>query len=312
MRSRCRAIASRASGSASRATIHTPPSTSTTASTHRPASCTRPRPRSSRSSAAIRSARPRGSACTRSSGARSPAIAARRRKRRGAPADRDLRQRALLHHHRQWFRRDYRRAEQLDTLVERVFGAPSQDGARPASDEGAGAGPSVEKLLDRHDDLAKITARKGTKPKGGTPSDWDFMLGCRAAEYGYDDEVLGALIRHARAIHNDDKGERDDYVERTIRAVRRRVGQIGAEISYDELFAGLTRALQWTSAAACVLDWRGRAPQRSRSGNRLDDGSRSSSPASSTSPSRRSWPIRSGPIAIVTEFSSYRRAAWRR
>ena len=134
--------------------------------------------------------------------------------------------------------------EQLDALVERVFGAPSQNGARPASDEGAGAGPSVEKLLDRHDDLAKITARKGTKPKGGTPSDWDFMLGCRAAEYGYDDEVLGALIRHARAIHNDDKGERDDYVERTIRAVRRRVGQIGAEISYDELLAELTRALR--------------------------------------------------------------------
>ena len=101
-----------------------------------------------------------------------------------------------------------------------------------------------KEVLDRHEDLAKITARKGTKPKGGTPSDWDFMLGCRAAEYGYGDDVLGALIRHARQLHGEDKGERDDYIERTIAAVRRRVGYVGADATQDAMLAELTKALR--------------------------------------------------------------------
>ena len=54
------------------------------------------------------------------------------------------------------------------------------------------------------------------------------MLGCRAAELGYGDDILAALIRHARRQHGEEKGERDDYVERTVAAVRRQVGYVGA------------------------------------------------------------------------------------
>ena len=76
------------------------------------------------------------------------------------------------------------------------------------------------------------------------PSDWDFMLGCRAAEYGYGDDMLGALIRHVRRLHGEEKGERDDYIERTIAAVRRRVGYVGADATQDEVLAELTKTLR--------------------------------------------------------------------
>jgi hypothetical protein len=70
------------------------------------------------------------------------------------------------------------------------------------------------------------------------------MLGCRAAEHGYDDDVLDALIRHARQTHGEGKGERDDYVRRTIDAVRRQVGYVGPDAERDELLGELTNALR--------------------------------------------------------------------
>ena len=82
----------------------------------------------------------------------------------------------------------------------------------------------VAAILDRHDDLARIVAHRTKKPGDGSLSAWDFQLGCRAAEHDLLDPDLAALIRHYRALHKDAKGERADYVERTIEAVRRRVG----------------------------------------------------------------------------------------
>ena len=135
------------------------------------------------------------------------------------------------------------RQAQLDKLVARMFGEASQNGAARSTGSRDG-GVDTQAILDRHEDLAKIAARKGTKPKGGTASDWDYMLGCRAAEHGYDDDVLRALIRHARQAHGEEKGERDDYVERTVAAVRKRVGQVGVDAERGELLAELTKALR--------------------------------------------------------------------
>ena len=134
----------------------------------------------------------------------------------------------------------------LDALVVQLFGEASRNGAGPSSNGETGDAPegTAQEVLDRHEDLAKVTARKGTKPKGGTPSDWDFMLGCRAAEYGYDDATLAELIRRARRLHGEDKGERDDYVARTIAAVRQRVGYVGTDSKLDVILAELTKALR--------------------------------------------------------------------
>ena len=88
----------------------------------------------------------------------------------------------------------------------------------------SGAVPDVAGILERHDDLAKIVAREGTEPGDGSASEWDFMLCRRAAEHGYDDRILAALIRHARRTHGETKGERNDYVRRTVAAAREKVG----------------------------------------------------------------------------------------
>jgi len=102
----------------------------------------------------------------------------------------------------------------------------------------------LQAVLDRHDELSKIVARKGTKPGDGSGHAWDFMLGCRAAELGYSDDILAALIRHARRQHGEEKGERDDYVERTVAAVRRQVGYVGPDAEHAKVLSELTRTLR--------------------------------------------------------------------
>lgn len=117
-----------------------------------------------------------------------------------------------------------------------------EDGAPRA---GAESCVVAQDILDRHEDLAKLAARKGTKPGKGSASEWDFALGCRTAEHGYGDDVLGALIRHARHVHGEDeKGDRDDYIELTIKAVRQLVPYVGVDTSLDETLAELTKSLR--------------------------------------------------------------------
>ena len=65
---------------------------------------------------------------------------------------------------------------------------------------------NAQAVLERHPDLDRLARRKGRKPGDGSPSDWDFTLGCRAAEdHALDDATLAALIRHARSLHDDPK-----------------------------------------------------------------------------------------------------------
>jgi len=142
------------------------------------------------------------------------------------------------------------RQVQLDQLVARMFG--SSNGAGPAVALPLKAvrplrkapGSDAKAILARHDDLARIAARKGVGPKGGTPSDWDYMLAARAAEQGYDDGVIESLIRHARHLHGEQKGERVDYVQRTVEAVRRRIGRVGPGVRQQDALGELTKALR--------------------------------------------------------------------
>jgi hypothetical protein len=115
--------------------------------------------------------------------------------------------------------------------------------ARSTAD-GGGEQVDVRAVLARHEDLAKLASRRGGKPGDGSASAWDFALGCRAAEHSYDDAMIGALIRHARRQHGEEKGERDDYVPRTVEAVRERVGYVGADSEHDDLLAELTKAIR--------------------------------------------------------------------
>ena len=63
--------------------------------------------------------------------------------------------------------------------------------------------------------------RAGTARGGGhSQSKRDFAVACRLAEYGRTDSEIAAVIR---AVRGDEKAERTDYIDRTIRAARARV-----------------------------------------------------------------------------------------
>jgi hypothetical protein len=99
------------------------------------------------------------------------------------------------------------------------------------------------------------------------------MLGCRAAEHGYGDDVLAALICQARKTHAEGKGEREDYIERTVAAVRERVGYVGADTGHEQVLSELTKALRLTEigrrAVLTIVAGHGNA---ARAAIVLDDG----------------------------------------
>ena len=51
----------------------------------------------------------------------------------------------------------------------------------------------------------------------------DFAAACRLVEAGRNDDEIARAIREIRRMLGDPKGERADYIERTIRAARRQV-----------------------------------------------------------------------------------------
>ena len=94
----------------------------------------------------------------------------------------------------------------------------------------------VEAILGRHADLARLVRREGKAPGDGSPSTWDYALGCRACEHGYDDHEVAALLRHNRRLHPDDKhkDERDAYIELTVAKVRAQVGAAPRDRTSEE------------------------------------------------------------------------------
>jgi hypothetical protein len=92
---------------------------------------------------------------------------------------------------------------------------------------------AAKELLAAHPRLARIAKREGKAPGDGFASAWDFYLGCEGA-HGLDDRRLGQLLRHARSLHGEDKGQRADYVQRTIIAVRAEVPRLDGPAETDE------------------------------------------------------------------------------
>ena len=89
--------------------------------------------------------------------------------------------------------------------------------------------PNVARLLEAFpvlDQLARHKAPKGKEPKDTSPSGWDMFLAIRAAGLGANDAEVAELIRHSRRLPGDegDKGEREDYISRTVAKARERVG----------------------------------------------------------------------------------------
>jgi hypothetical protein len=114
------------------------------------------------------------------------------------------------------------RQAQLDALVVQMFGEPSPNGGAPARDsEDDGPGRSVEALIAAYPKLGVIAERTGKAPKDRTASGWDHYLTCEGVRNDLRDGELGAMIRHARG--DDLKGERADYITRTIDTARKEV-----------------------------------------------------------------------------------------
>jgi hypothetical protein len=105
---------------------------------------------------------------------------------------------------------------------------------------------AVTKLLEDHPRLQEIARRKGKAPGDGSASDWDYYLGCEARRVASATSAeVAELIRHARGLHGDDKGERADYVERTVDAVFVAEPHDGDEAGDDATPLGTQIARAW-------------------------------------------------------------------
>jgi hypothetical protein len=102
-----------------------------------------------------------------------------------------------------------RAAAQEDPVHDQVHDRARRDRERRA----------VEELLQAHPRLEQLAKRKGKAPGDGSASDWDMSLACTARrEAGASRDEIIELIRHARRLHGDRKGERSDYLQRTADA----------------------------------------------------------------------------------------------
>jgi hypothetical protein len=113
----------------------------------------------------------------------------------------------------------------------------------------AGVEPTLDVvlgLLDRHPDLAKLVSHEDKAPGDGSPSARDFALACRACEHGYDDTEVAAVIAYHRSRHPDPKakGERPDYIERTVRAAREKIGAAPRDRTLEQARNKLADLLQ--------------------------------------------------------------------
>ena len=86
-------------------------------------------------------------------------------------------------------------------------GAPPGDGRREGSSRSS-RGPG------------EIARRKGKAARRRIRSDWDMYLGCESRRLASTTRAeIADLIRHARGLNGEDKGERDDYIDKTVNAV---------------------------------------------------------------------------------------------
>lgn len=127
----------------------------------------------------------------------------------------------------------------LEQLAEHALPIPETPDIDPERD----ARPA-QALLAAHPKLARIAERNGKAPGDGSASAWDYYLACEAAREGAVDAELGLLIRHARKLHNERKGARDDYVERTIAKARQEVPR-APNTERERLALGQSLSTRW-------------------------------------------------------------------
>lgn len=107
---------------------------------------------------------------------------------------------------------------------------PSGENSPPDPAPATRAARDPAGLLKRYPRLGKIARRELDEPPGdGSASGWDYHLACEAQRRVKDPKAtvaeLEALVRHARAIHGEEKGLRDDYIRRTVaKAIERESG----------------------------------------------------------------------------------------
>jgi len=124
----------------------------------------------------------------------------------------------------------------------------------PHAGEDAGTGRPAEELLSLFGDIARLLNRKGRAPGDASASAWDYAMCCRAAEHECSDPELAALLREARRRHGEAKGERPDYIERTIASVRHKVGYPAQ--SPQAILGTLTKELHAGQVGLSVTDLR--------------------------------------------------------
>jgi hypothetical protein len=115
----------------------------------------------------------------------------------------------------------------------------------------------ARELLAEFATLARIVKHRSSKPQDTSPSGWDHMLACRAIDLGVtDDADLAVLLRHHRSTLKDEneraKGERPDYIERTIAKARQSVGPPVA--SHADILPQLTKRMRMATCELKLAD----------------------------------------------------------
>ena len=82
------------------------------------------------------------------------------------------------------------------------------------------ARPLAELLADPDNTTLNRLAAHTIGDAAWTLSEYDMSLAARAVRAGWVDDEIRALIKHHRNLHDSDKGDRADYVERTITKAR--------------------------------------------------------------------------------------------
>ena len=86
----------------------------------------------------------------------------------------------------------------------------------------------VREMLNTFPRARDLALRKGRPPGKGSPSEWDWALGCELARAGATDEEVRTAIMVARRTHDpkDPKARRDDYLDGTVAGVRAEVPKV--------------------------------------------------------------------------------------
>jgi P4 family phage/plasmid primase-like protien len=114
----------------------------------------------------------------------------------------------------------------LAFLMRYLKAAEDEEDAKGRTQAG-GPAPALNGTVEFDVGLLPERLRGKWPIQGGDQSKHDFAVACALAERGCDDGVLAAAIHARRALTGSVKGERADYVPRTVAKARRAVASVG-------------------------------------------------------------------------------------